>query len=40
MVTAQRLDLLKSNDKFMKEVKRKFEEKRKAAAEAASPKKK
>lgn len=34
------MEILKSNDKFMKEVRKKFEEKKKLVAEASSPKKK
>lgn len=34
------MEILKTNDKFMKELRKKFEEKKKLAAEASSPKKK
>ena len=40
LIDGQRQELLANNEKFMKEVKLKHEEKRKALAEAASPKKK
>lgn len=40
IIANQRMEILKTNDKFMKELKKKYEEKKKVAAEAASPKKK
>lgn len=40
MIDGQRNEIVRGNEKFMKELRKKYEEKKRVAAEQASPKKK